>query len=242
MALKRRHALPKPATWVLMKKALKSVVTVLYMAMAFVILAPHGAARALFIYDISITGGFTGFGQISLATTTGFFQPASDTNNLVSDFFFTVTAQTSFITTSAGAGPSAPLPFTFDRSAVSTFSWSIDPIDQSLSLFLITFGHRVIFPPDPGQVAYSLSIDTLGFDGGDRFIQVDCFTGVFRPDAPAAFCSSALEPTGRFSTGNVQFSLASVPEPTTLTLFVIGLAGLGFVGWRRRRSMQLKAA
>ena len=33
-----------------------------------------------------------------------------------------------------------------------------------------------------------------------------------------------------------------IPEPTTLTLFGIGLAGLGFAGWRRRRVMRLKAA
>ena len=31
-----------------------------------------------------------------------------------------------------------------------------------------------------------------------------------------------------------------VPEPSTLSLFATGLAGLGFMGWRRR--VQLKAA
>ena len=230
---------PKPVTWALTRKALKSVVTGLCMAMALVVVAPHGAARALFIYDISITGGFTASGQISFATSTGFFQPVNDSTNLVTDFSLTVTAQDSFVTTSAGSGPPPPLPFTFDLSTVSTFSWSIDLVDQSLSLFLITFGNRVII--ENVVVAYSISIDTLGFDGGQRFIQVDCFTGVFRPDAPAAFCSSALEPTGRFSTGSVQFSAVEIPEPSTLGLFVSGLAGLGFVGLRRRRSVQLKA-
>ena len=34
----------------------------------------------------------------------------------------------------------------------------------------------------------------------------------------------------------------AVPEPSTALLFATGLAGLGFMGWRRRRSMQLKAA
>lgn len=199
------------------------------------IILTHGEARATYNYDITITGGFTGVGQISLATTTGFFQPASDTNNLVSDFFLTVTAQTGFITTRAGAGPVPPLPFTFDRSAVSTFSWSIDPFDQSLSLFVFSGPRRIIIPPDPGQVAYAISIDTLGFDGGQRFIQVDCFTGVYRPDAPAAFCSSALEPTGRFSTGNVRFSLSPIPEPTTLAIFALGLLGLSLA---QRRKMK----
>lgn len=101
---------PKPVTWALTRKALKSVVTGLCMAMALVVVAPHGAARALFIYDISITGGFTASGQISFATSTGFFQPVNDSTNLVTDFSLTVTAQDSFVTTSAGSGP--PPPFT----------------------------------------------------------------------------------------------------------------------------------
>ena len=33
-----------------------------------------------------------------------------------------------------------------------------------------------------------------------------------------------------------------VPEPSTLSLFATGLAGLGFMGWRRRKRVQLKAA
>ncbi len=37
-------------------------------------------------------------------------------------------------------------------------------------------------------------------------------------------------------------NLVSVPEPSTLSLFATGLAGLGFMGWRRRKRVQLKAA
>ena len=33
-----------------------------------------------------------------------------------------------------------------------------------------------------------------------------------------------------------------IPEPSTLALFATGLAGLGFVSWRRRKRVQLKAA
>jgi hypothetical protein len=37
-------------------------------------------------------------------------------------------------------------------------------------------------------------------------------------------------------------AVVTIPEPSTLSLFATGLAGLGFVSWRRRKRVQLKAA
>ncbi len=39
-----------------------------------------------------------------------------------------------------------------------------------------------------------------------------------------------------------EFSITPAPEPSTLALFATGLALLGFLGWRRRGSVQVKAA
>ena len=60
-------------------------------------------------------------------------------------------------------------------------------------------------------------------------------------DATAAY----FDPYGSFSI--IQWTPGnngggSIPEPSTLALFATGLAGLGFVGWRRRERLQLKAA
>ncbi len=46
----------------------------------------------------------------------------------------------------------------------------------------------------------------------------------------------------RFTTAAGQFEVGSAPEPSTLALFATGLALLGFIGWRRRRSVPVRAA
>jgi len=45
----------------------------------------------------------------------------------------------------------------------------------------------------------------------------------------------------RIDSGSVTFSTISIPEPSTLALFATGLALLGFLGWRRRGAMWVKA-
>lgn len=41
-------------------------------------------------------------------------------------------------------------------------------------------------------------------------------------------------PTRNFSTGRIVGTTISVPEPTTIAIFCVGLAGLIFIGYRRR--------
>ena len=41
---------------------------------------------------------------------------------------------------------------------------------------------------------------------------------------------------------NSNFQPLSIPEPSTLALFATGLAMFGFIGWRRRKRVQVKAA
>ena len=69
------------------------------------------------------------------------------------------------------------------------------------------------------------------------------FFGISSPDA-----ISRLEVRDRAGARNeliddVVFGTpVRVPEPSTLSLFATGLVGLGFMGWWRRRVMQLRAA
>ena len=57
---------------------------------------------------------------------------------------------------------------------------------------------------------------------------------ITRPTADIAYAlAGGITGEGLFL-DNLQVNLVSVPEPSTFALFATGLAGLGFMGWRRK--------
>ena len=62
------------------------------------------------------------------------------------------------------------------------------------------------------------------------------------PDGKGYHGDGLLDPFGIDFGFRTFVEPAAIPEPTTLALFAIGLAGLGFLGWRGQKAVQLKAA
>ncbi len=54
--------------------------------------------------------------------------------------------------------------------------------------------------------------------------------------------SGCVAAAGGTLVSDIAWSLQEAPEPSTLALFATGLALLAFLGWRRRGSVQVKAA
>ena len=82
------------------------------------------------------------------------------------------------------------------------------------------------------RVDFSIFIDDIS--GSFIFL----FSGITQQvNCPSCGPISTAEP-GTFSAPEV----TAAPEPSTLALFATGLALLGFIGWRRRRPVQVKAA
>ena len=67
-------------------------------------------------------------------------------------------------------------------------------------------------------------------DGTTEFLATIDFTN---------FAVNVIGPTAR---GMDALAFVNIPEPSTLALFATGLALLAFLGWRRRRVVQVKAA
>ena len=89
----------------------------------------------------------------------------------------------------------------------------------------------------------------IEFGFGDRLQIASCclpsgnelFFGVITNDLFSMF---SLINTGNFDGWGIDNMIFAtpVPEPSTALLFATGLAGLGFMGWRRRRSVRVRAA
>ncbi len=94
----------------------------------------------------------------------------------------------------------------------------------------LTQGLADLDPASPTTVQFPfVQIDLLGQFGPANFAR-----------AVSPFVTFSTSKDGSFSeVGNF---LVRAPEPSTLALFATGLALLAFLGWRRRRAVQVKAA
>src|SRR5690242_16825788 len=163
------------------------------------------SAQAGFIYDLTVSGFWTGSGSITFDTLSG------NAPSGVSAFSFH---------TSTGSGS----PQDYDLADIESVNWSIDS-SFNLSLLLST----ALVPFGPNQSAILLTNQSGGHvapcSGHFSAESVTCFrtpTGSGLVDAGGVL-SASLVP-------------ASVPEPSTVALFAMGLAGLGLMKQKRRGS------
>ena len=159
------------------------------------------SAQAGFIYDLTVSGNWTGSGSISFDTLSG------STSSGVSAFSFH--DSTGFLTS----------PQDYDLADIASVDWSIDS-SFNLSLLLST----ALVPFGLNQTAILLTNQSGVHSGpcGEGLGSLTC--------AAIASGGGAVNSQGILSARLVS---ASVPEPSTVALFAMGLVGLGLM-WRRR--------
>jgi hypothetical protein len=162
-------------------------------------------AQAGYIYDLTVSGNWTGSGGITFDTLSG------STTAGVSAFSFHV---------ATGVGSVQD----YDLADLSTATWSIDSL-FNLSLLLTT----ALVPFGPNQSALLLTNQSGTHSvpcssGAAQSGSLTCFV--------AASGFFGMAPYGVLTPSLV--SITAVPEPGTFALFGLGLAGLGLIRRRRR--------
>lgn len=168
---------------------------------------PSLPAQAGYIYDLSVGGSWTGSGSITFDSLSG----SSPTG--VSAFSFAVSS-----------GPGSPQ--SYGLGDLDSVSWTIDGA-YNLSLLLETA--LVPFGSD------ELSAMVLTNESGVN--EFPCFNGLSFGGSMTCLAlptgTVILEYNGVLTATFVSVTTA-VPEPGTLALFGLGLAGLGLIRYRRK--------
>lgn len=175
-------------------------------------------ARADFLYDLTVTGSWTGSGSIDFNTSSG-----SSTSG-VSSFSFT----------SSNFAPTPPT-LSYGLGDISSISWSINSAGDLTSLLLVT--NQISFSPSPPDFSALLLTTNSTLTNPSPCESSQSLTGSIICEATGPGGGVILTNFNNAQGGNLlAVPVSPVPEPGSLALFVPPLLGLAFVYRRRRRA------